>query len=174
MKPCTVLSITQKNDTLTAWAKKHSIAVSVVNDVLHKRASYGNPSYKPKKHTSAYKILQQLILEGHTAALKADGWDISIIDTSVECIIKNRTKSTEQVSLSTSFIDISFNLADLGNEFTNNIFLSPCPEAGPIAIIYMMEQLPRITKKAVGWLNTKFRNYNFAQESGDVISVWSN
>ena len=160
----TSLAIQGNHKSITTWAKLHNFHISAVNDVIHKRGYY-IPMRVPNRPTKAYRILQQLIEEGYTKMLEADGWDCSKIDNK---------KFRPPVKRETDFEKICWSICELGDEFTCNVFLSPVPDAGPVAILFMMEHNGRATAIACECLNANYLSYTFCVESSDVITIWAN
>lgn len=65
-------------------------------------------------------------------------------------------------------------LQSVDDEYANNYFLSPTPEAGPFGLIYLMNPEPGTTAKAALSLLTQFsKKFDFVLETGAVISVWT-
>jgi hypothetical protein len=172
-KPQTVLAIKKSNRSVSAWAKKNKFTVSAVNDILHKRGYY-IPMDVPNDWTNAYVILQQLIKDGYSKQLEADGWDPKLVDINKHFELSTRAfLKTKVTSLEEDVVTISSEVCELGDIYTCNIFLSPTPDAGPVAILFMMEKNARATRKACEFLNKTFIAYKFYVESSDVITIWT-
>ena len=166
-KSQTMLTLREDFGSSTRWAKKYNFTISAVNDLLNKRGYYTTMSV-PNNWTAAYRILQQLILDGYSEQLKADGWDPALVDTT-KIININKTKSTSEQHLQT----ICWDVCELGDEYTCNLFNSPTPDAGPLAILFMMEKSSKATRLACKFLTKKYTTYMFYMESADVITIWT-
>ena len=166
-KPQTVLALKENCFSITAWAKQYNFSISAVNDLLHKRGYYTVMSV-PNSWTAAYRILQQLILDGYSKQLKADGWDPTLVDTT-KILNIGKTKATSDNDLQA----ICWDVCELGDEYTCNLFNSPTPDAGPLAILFMMEKNSKATRLACKFLTKKYTTYMFYMESADVITIWT-
>jgi hypothetical protein len=128
----------------------------------------------PNDWTNAYVILQHLIRDGYEKELIADGWDISQIDLDKSLKTSTRTSfKGKSTSLNKDIVAISWAVCELGDACTCNIFVSPTPDAGPVAILFMMEKNSHFTRKACKFLNKTFISYKFYVESSDVITIWT-
>jgi hypothetical protein len=163
------MAIKGQHNSVSAWAKAHNFHVSGVNDIIHRRGYFATMTV-PNKGTHAYAILQQLIFEGFGKMVQADGWDITLIDMSkpIQTVAYTPRPSTE-----TDYEKICWDLCELGDEYTCNIFLSPVPDAGPLAILFMMEKEHKHTKFACTYLNKRYVKYDFIMDSESVIFIWA-
>lgn len=161
----TVEAIKLKHKYLSKWCKDHGFGNSLVNDILHRRAGYIEMD-TPSKWSKAYKVLQDLIKEGHGEALSNDGWNPSLIDLDYAVPIIERKVTTDLES-------ICWDVCELGDEYTCNIFMSPVPDAGPVAVLFMMEKSSKATRHACTLLNSTRPGLEFYMESADLISIWA-
>ena len=166
-KSQTMLMLKENFGSATRWAKRYSFTISAVNDLLNKRGYYTSMSV-PNNWTAAYRIIQQLIIDGYSTQLIADGWDPTLVDTT-KIIDITKTKPTPEHDLQA----ICWDVCELGDEYTCNLFNSPTPDAGPLAVLFMMEKSNKATKSACHFLNKKYIAYMFCVESTDVITIWA-
>jgi hypothetical protein len=165
-KSFTVEAIKRKHKYLTKWCKDHGYGSSLVNDMLHRRAGYIEMD-TPSTWSKAYRVLQDLIKEGHGEALAHDGWDPKLIDLDFEVpVIERKTAVTDLES-------ICWDVCELGDEYTCNIFMSPVPDAGPVAVLFMMEKSTKATRHACTLLNSTRPGFEFYMESAALISIWA-
>jgi len=167
MKPQTVLALKNNYGSITNWAHRYNFNVSGVNDIIHRRGYFATMQV-PNNWTAAYRIIQQLILDGFAEQITADGWNTSLIDTT-KIIVSTRLKTTPEQNLEI----ICWDVCELGDEYTCNLFNSSTPEAGPLAILFMMEKNNQATRAACKFLNKKYITYMFYVESTDVITIWT-
>jgi hypothetical protein len=163
----TIAAIKKKYRTVSAFCIAHNFNNSLVNDLLHKRAHYAN-NYPVRSTSKAYQVLQVIIEIGCKNALIADGIDISYVDTK-----KITTLETIYVQPKYDTTDLDFMMLkvyELGDEYCCKVF-SSTNEAGPRALLFMLEMNPVITKRTLQFLRHSFVKSTFTMQSNCVITV---
>ena len=170
----TIKAIKNQYRSLSAYAKLHEFNVSQMNDMLHKRGTYGEPNYVPNKGTNAYAILQSLAKNGFKDLLQEEGWNFDNIDLNAPIVVHKRQSTMISVESSAvvSLEDIVNALCDIGDDYTCSVFKA-VSEGGPIAVLFMMERCSSITKTAGDFLTKRFPSLKFSVESDDVIAIWN-
>lgn len=160
--------------SFSAWTKQHEFRRSQASDILNCRGHY-TARHVPRPGTTSLRILVAALTDGFEEALALDGWSVAdIIKASKQCQTATSTAiRLSPLAISAALQAMSFAVCELGDDYTCNVFVSPSPDAGPLAVLYMMQASPAQAKAALQFLADKYPAYDFYLENNrDVITVW--